>query len=288
MNNVITVSPFKFDETERDYSFSVIDLESGDEISDAVYLRGVVKSLLEDAGEIDIVGCGCSVAGCSGFWSERFRKSAELVVWEIQQYKNKYTLNFDRSVYERDALAMLKDMVARNIGWNELAVPEYESYEAFKEDVFQVEAALDEHYDYIEDSNTPLMNASARGNLDEVKKLLADGVNVDEWNCYGWNALMLSIEFERREVFDYLISNGANVDIMATEWELTPLLIAAMYHRVEMFFKLIELGARVEREQYCCPTCDTTYYVTLQDMKKAAKGCKPIMDYLDSFHSEMC
>ena len=52
-------------------------------------------------------------------------------MWEIQQYKNKYTLNFDRSVYERDALAMLKDMVARNIGWNALAVPEYESYEDF-------------------------------------------------------------------------------------------------------------------------------------------------------------
>lgn len=131
MNNVITVSPFKFDETEREYSFSVIDPESGNEISDAIYLRGVIKSLREDEGEVDIVGCGCSVAGCSGFWSEKFRKTAELVVWEIQQYKNKYTLNFDRSVYERDALNMLKDMVARNIGWNALAVPEYASYEDF-------------------------------------------------------------------------------------------------------------------------------------------------------------
>lgn len=142
MNNVITVSPFKYSEAERDYSFSVIDPESGNEISDAVYIRGVIKSLLEDDGEIDIVGCGCSVSGCSGFSSEKFSKTAELVVWEIQQYKNKYTLNFDRSVYERDALAMLKDMVARNIGWNELAVPEYDSYEAFKKDVFRVEAAI--------------------------------------------------------------------------------------------------------------------------------------------------
>lgn len=138
MNNVITVSPFKYSEAERDYSFSVIDPESGNEISDAVYLKGVIKSLLEDEGEIDIVGCGCSVAGCSGFSSEKFTKTDELVIWNIQQYKNTYTLNFDRAMNEREALALLKDMVARNVGWNELAVPEYDSYEAFKEDVFRL------------------------------------------------------------------------------------------------------------------------------------------------------
>ena len=78
---------------------------------------------------------GCGVAGCAGFWSEKFWKTDKLVVWEIEHKRNVYTWCFDRAIYERESLAMLKDMVERHIGWNGLVSPEYDSYEEFCDDV---------------------------------------------------------------------------------------------------------------------------------------------------------
>lgn len=58
-----------------------------------------------------------------------------VVVWEIEHKRNVYTWCFDRAIYERESLAMLKDMVERHIGWNGLVSPEYDSYEEFCDDV---------------------------------------------------------------------------------------------------------------------------------------------------------
>ena len=134
LNRVLKSSPFKCTKA-RWYRFSVVDPGSGKKIKDFLYLKGVIASLLAEKGCVDIVGCGCGVAGCAGFWSEKFWKTDKLVVWEIEHKRNVYTWCFDRAIYERESLAMLKDMVERHIGWNGLVSPEYDSYEEFCDDV---------------------------------------------------------------------------------------------------------------------------------------------------------
>jgi len=120
------------------YYFRAVDPESGLEITGSLFIPSVIKSLLEAQGECDIAVCGCGDAGCAGFFGERFRKTADLVVWDINCNGEWYNLRFDRGVYERDAIAMLKDMVKRNIGWNEFAVEQFRDFAAFEAAVAKV------------------------------------------------------------------------------------------------------------------------------------------------------
>jgi len=98
--------------------------------------------LVENEGECDIVVCGCGDAGCAGFFNERFRKTEEHVVWEMQYGDVDYEIVFERAEYERDALRVLHHMVKNNVGWNAFDFTLYRDIEEFRAAVKQAESAM--------------------------------------------------------------------------------------------------------------------------------------------------
>lgn len=132
---IVTESPFKW--REDAYDFSVV--ADGVNIDGAAFALGIISSLVDDEGECDIVTCGCGVGGCAGFFDEKFHKTPNQIIWEMRYRGVCYELVFDRSEYEREALKVLKDMVEKNVGWNDFSFDLYDSREEFVREVKRAE-----------------------------------------------------------------------------------------------------------------------------------------------------
>lgn len=94
------------------------------------------------------------------------------------------------------------------------------------------------------DGNTPLMNASADGNNEQVLNFLASGADVNEENNYGWTALNHAARSGQVETAKLLIEKGAQIDTVDdVGW--TPLIRAAQKGHTDMVKFLVENGADV-------------------------------------------
>jgi len=135
--SVISTSPFRWSEEDREHCFSVV--AGNVELGGTLFPPGIVKSLVEQEGECDIVVCGCGVAECAGFFNERFHKTQEHVIWEMKYRGVDYELSFERSEYQRDALKVLHYMAEKNVGWNAFAFTLYRDIEEFRKAVKQAD-----------------------------------------------------------------------------------------------------------------------------------------------------
>jgi len=97
-----------------------------------------------------------------------------------------------------------------------------------------------------------------------------------------WTPLMHAIEDGDTERFERLLAAGADVNYMGTEAECSPIRTAAECGREDMFLRLVELGAVLEREEYCCPVCGMWHGFNKATLFEAAmgNGCKRICRYL--------
>ncbi len=82
---------------------------------------------------------------------------------------------------------------------------------------------------------------------------------INEFDDDFWTPLMHAVEDGDMERFENLVAAGANVNLGGREAEEWPIVIAAENGREEMFFRLVELGAKLDVDEYCCPTCDMWY-----------------------------
>jgi ankyrin repeat protein len=57
-----------------------------------------------------------------------------------------------------------------------------------------------------------LRKASAEGNLDVVKKLIDEGVDINSSNEFGMTAVMAAVCRFKRGTVDFLVRNGADVN----------------------------------------------------------------------------
>jgi len=93
-----------------------------------------------------------------------------------------------------------------------------------------------------------LCKAAEAGNLQKVKKLLGQGVNVDAQNDYGETALIFAAQKGHADVIDVLCDYGA--DVNHKPWRRdndgTALHKASMWLHLEAVQKLLERGAVVE------------------------------------------
>jgi ankyrin repeat protein len=89
--------------------------------------------------------------------------------------------------------------------------------------------------------HTPLTIAARRGDIEQVKLLLAKGTLVDERNYFKRTALKEAIIRNKREVVKILIEAGANVNDKAHDW--TPLGLALVASSEDIFKDLIFAGA---------------------------------------------
>ena len=93
--------------------------------------------------------------------------------------------------------------------------------------------------------------------LDSIGKIQISTVN--DFDAGFWTPLMHAVEGGDQKCFEELIADGADVNMGDLESETYPITLAAEYGREEMFFRLIELGASMDVDQYCCPCCDMRY-----------------------------
>jgi serine/threonine protein kinase len=92
--------------------------------------------------------------------------------------------------------------------------------------------------------NEELLEASEKGDVEKVKKLLKKGADVNAKNFLGFTSLHIAASAGHIEVVKLLIENGANVNAKDNVgW--TPLYNAAIYGHIEVVKLLIEKGADV-------------------------------------------
>jgi ankyrin repeat protein len=65
--------------------------------------------------------------------------------------------------------------------------------------------------EFFENTNTPLCNAIAKGDLESVKKFIEYGVNVNE-TSNGSTPLMFAARYNKVEILKVLIANGAKLN----------------------------------------------------------------------------
>ena len=86
--------------------------------------------------------------------------------------------------------------------------------------------------------------ATAEGNIKAVIRHLANGVDVNVKNDFGFTPLLKAAQFGRREVAELLIAKGADVNAKNDE-DGTPLHLAADRGHTEVVELLITAGADV-------------------------------------------
>ena len=95
------------------------------------------------------------------------------------------------------------------------------------------------------EADRALLDAAEKGNIEAVKKTLADGADVNAKDDNGWTPLHWAALSGHKEVSEYLITMGADVNAAETVSGMTVLHEAAALGHKEIAELLIASGADV-------------------------------------------
>ena len=98
-----------------------------------------------------------------------------------------------------------------------------------------------------EDGDTLLTSACKREDLEEVKKLIKHGFNIDAKNRNGDTPLIIACKYGNKNIINYLISKGANL-LNKGEYEISALMSACYFINDEIISKLIKNGCNCEEK----------------------------------------
>ena len=87
--------------------------------------------------------------------------------------------------------------------------------------------------------------AAYRGDIENVKKYLQDGTDVDSQGDFGCTALHTAANGGNKDVVEFLISKGATVDARGAYYDLTPLYYAAKHNYEDIVDLLLAKGANI-------------------------------------------
>lgn len=97
-------------------------------------------------------------------------------------------------------------------------------------------------------SYTALGNAVKQGDLENVKKLITDGADIDNGRSdehYVYDALCVAIDEGKYDIAKYLLSIGSNPNRIYNENGLTPLIVSIMNKNLQMVKLLLEHKAEI-------------------------------------------
>lgn len=97
-------------------------------------------------------------------------------------------------------------------------------------------------------AKSQLMEAASKGEINTVKKLQSERININEKDKNGATALMHAIWSKKPEAAKYLIEAGA--DVNAKDNYGTPLIYAVDYKQHDVINVLLEKGADIEATDY--------------------------------------
>ena len=89
--------------------------------------------------------------------------------------------------------------------------------------------------------------AAGSGSIDEVKKQLANGTDVNKKNGIGMTPLCRAVQWGHREISELLISEGANINTKNDDGE-TPLDLATLFNQSEIADLLRKHGGKTGEE----------------------------------------
>ena len=105
------------------------------------------------------------------------------------------------------------------------------------------------------------------GKCGEREVNMSDDTNpINDYDDDFWTPLMHAVEDGDMKRFEELLAEGAHVNMGNVEGETYPITLAAEYGRDEMFFRLVELGANMDVDEYCCPCCNMWYGFSPADL----------------------
>jgi ankyrin repeat protein len=87
-------------------------------------------------------------------------------------------------------------------------------------------------------------DAVRRGSVDQLHRLLENGVDIDARDEHGQTALMLAAGEGYTQVVEWLVARGAALDHTA-KYGLSALMLAVVRGRVDVVRKLTDAGANV-------------------------------------------
>lgn len=93
---------------------------------------------------------------------------------------------------------------------------------------------------------TPLMKASARGNVEEIRRQLSSGADLNAQDSSGWTALMYATQTARAEAIKILLDAGASPNTLSYLGQTALMAVASAYSSSpEKFRLLLAAGADV-------------------------------------------
>jgi len=95
-----------------------------------------------------------------------------------------------------------------------------------------------------------LYGAAASGDIDEIKRLLSQGTDVNVTNEEGQTPLHKAARAGQSNVAELLISRGANINATSKAWESTPLHCTANKGRANVAELLLAKGAKLELRNF--------------------------------------
>ena len=87
--------------------------------------------------------------------------------------------------------------------------------------------------------------AVIEGEVNDAKRLVSKGCDIDSLDRYGQTALMLSAVHGHKALVDVLLANNAKLDVTA-KYGLSALMLAIINRHAEIAENLIEAGAEPE------------------------------------------
>ncbi len=93
-----------------------------------------------------------------------------------------------------------------------------------------------------------IFNAAEQGNIEAVKKHLADGVGVNKKDKGGYTPLHWAAFRGHKETVELLIAKGAEVNAMGFEFAATPLDVAISLNHTELADLLRKHGGKTGEE----------------------------------------
>ncbi|HJM68964.1 MAG TPA: ankyrin repeat domain-containing protein [Candidatus Babeliales bacterium] len=91
--------------------------------------------------------------------------------------------------------------------------------------------------------NTPLIEATIKGNLEMVEVLLEAGADVNKENRFGFTPLMEAADWGHLGIVKVLLEAGALVDSETDEFKTTALIMAVRSNRIPIIKELVAAGA---------------------------------------------
>jgi len=129
---------------------------------------------------------------------------------------------------EHDSIAKLKSLIKEGVDLNKTIL-------------------IGEEYDLEEyDEITPLFYAIRKhASLEMIELMLASGVNLHETDSDGVSALDMAIKFKRKELVEFCIDKGMELNTTQRRSGILPLLLASCFNDTELIQILLDHGANI-------------------------------------------